>query len=584
MSAEENESSEHIPEKAEGGLPPPTVERPPEPMSLEATVPRPPEPMSLEATVPRPPQPAPLPATVERPPPRDGSKERDSSKERSKSRDDQKAETVVRKGQRVGTEAKKDAEAETDQRVETEKDRGVERVPVEGLPAVAQDVGRVPGEVAPEEAPDLPEEVDRGNVGPGLDREIAREKGELAQNLPEKEINPLWDKAPTGFEGMNVAQVAQLNPTVLMPLLSTTNPQQTRQARRLYVGNVPDESSEQELMDFFNTAMMNAGVELESVGPPVTACQLNREKSFAFLEFTSIEDCSTGMALDGITLQGQSLKVRRPKDYQPPTVIVPEEDDDVHIAGIVSTNVPDSPNKIFIGGLPAYLNEEQVKELLSSFGPLKSFNLVKDSETGNSKGYAFFEYLHGEVTDRACEGLNGMKLGDKTLLVQRANIGAKEAMDPNSAAVLGLQNLSSPTAANFLNMSIPAATLLSGFLVGSNDVSNNATRILLLLNLLRVDQLISDIEYKDVADDIRQECETHGEVVSMCIPRPFVAEGRIDHLRPVNGVGKVFVEYKTVEEAKKAQQNLAGRRFQGRTVLTSYYDEEEYANKDFSVH
>jgi len=33
----------------------------------------------------------------------------------------------------------------------------------------------------------------------------------------------------------------------------------------------------------------------------------------------------------------------------------------VHIPGIVSTNVPDSPNKIFIGGLPSYLNEEQVK-------------------------------------------------------------------------------------------------------------------------------------------------------------------------------------------------------------------------------
>ena len=30
------------------------------------------------------------------------------------------------------------------------------------------------------------------------------------------------------------------------------------------------------------------------------------------------------------------------------------------IAGVVSTVVPDSPNKIFIGGLPNYLNEDQV--------------------------------------------------------------------------------------------------------------------------------------------------------------------------------------------------------------------------------
>lgn len=29
--------------------------------------------------------------------------------------------------------------------------------------------------------------------------------------------------------------------------------------------------------------------------------------------------------------------------------------------GVVSTVVPDSPHKIFIGGLPNYLNEDQVR-------------------------------------------------------------------------------------------------------------------------------------------------------------------------------------------------------------------------------
>ena len=55
---------------------------------------------------------------------------------------------------------------------------------------------------------------------------------------------------------------------------------------------------------------------------------------------------------------------------------------------IASSFVPsqDSPHKIFIGGLPHYLNEDQVKELLSSFGQLKAFNLVKDSATQLSKG------------------------------------------------------------------------------------------------------------------------------------------------------------------------------------------------------
>lgn len=56
-----------------------------------------------------------------------------------------------------------------------------------------------------------------------------------------------------------------------------------------------------------------------------------------------------------------------------------------HVPGVVSSNVPDTINKIFIGGLPSYLTDDQVMELLKSFGELRSFNLVKEGGTGASK-------------------------------------------------------------------------------------------------------------------------------------------------------------------------------------------------------
>ena len=43
-----------------------------------------------------------------------------------------------------------------------------------------------------------------------------------------------------------------------------------------------------------------------------------------------------------------------------------------------------------------------MKELLASFGELKAFNLVKDSATGLSKGYAFCEYVDLTITDVVC--------------------------------------------------------------------------------------------------------------------------------------------------------------------------------------
>ncbi len=58
------------------------------------------------------------------------------------------------------------------------------------------------------------------------------------------------------------------------------------------------------------------------------------------------------------------------------------------VPGLCSTTVPDSPYQLFAGALPNHLTEEQVKELLCSFGALRGFNMVRDKTKGS---YAFFE-------------------------------------------------------------------------------------------------------------------------------------------------------------------------------------------------
>lgn len=88
------------------------------------------------------------------------------------------------------------------------------------------------------------------------------------------------------------------------------------------------------------------------------------------------------MAFDGIIFLNGPLKIRRPKDYGGDA---PMGSDGPLIPGTVSTNVPDSINKVFVGGLPVYLNEEQVMDLLKSFGELRAFNLVRENNNGPSK-------------------------------------------------------------------------------------------------------------------------------------------------------------------------------------------------------
>ena len=85
-----------------------------------------------------------------------------------------------------------------------------------------------------------------------------------------------------------------------------------------------------------------------------------------FPQFRSAEDATAAMAFDGIIFINGPLEIRQPKDYGGPEPIGPS----TRVPGIISTNVPDSIHKIFVGALSTYLNEEQVMELLNSLGEL----------------------------------------------------------------------------------------------------------------------------------------------------------------------------------------------------------------------
>ncbi|WAQ96896.1 U2AF2-like protein [Mya arenaria] len=392
-------------------------------------------------------------------------------------------------------------------------------------------------------------------------RSKSREKESMRGHRKKKPYK-YWDVPPPGFEHMTPMQYKALQAAGQIPTavpVPTTNITNTtvpfagsaisRQARRLYVGNIPFGVTEGAMMDFFNDQMKMSGLA-QAEGNPVIAVQINLDKNFAFVEFRSVDETTQAMAFDGINFQGQSLKIRRPRDYQ----VLPgmSENPSVAVPGVVSTVVQDSPNKIFIGGLPNYLNEDQVKELLTSFGPLKAFNLVKDSATGLSKGYAFCEYVEmmggPSVTDQACAGLNGMQLGDKKLIVQRASVGAKNAQ------------------AMPVQLQVPGMNL--------NQGSGPPTEVLCLMNMVTPEDLEDEDEYEDILEDVREECGKYGMVKSLEIPRPIKGI-------EVPGCGKIFVEFNSLIDCQKAQQALTGRKFSNRVVVTSYYEPDKYHRREF---
>ncbi|KAJ1542412.1 hypothetical protein HK096_009402, partial [Nowakowskiella sp. JEL0078] len=327
-----------------------------------------------------------------------------------------------------------------------------------------------------------------------------------------------------------------------------------RQARRLYVGNIPPiiqddfggshEIVEDDITKFFNKLMLELKLNT-TPGNPIISSQINHDKNYAFIEFRTPEEATAAMAFDGVSFRGNPVKIRRPKDYQAP-VGEPEMSSTIYVPGVVSTNVPDSDNKIFVGGLPIYLNEEQVMELLRAFGELRAFNLVKETLTNASKGYAFCEYLDAEITDIACQGLNGMELGDKKLIVQRASIGANKDKLPGYVGP-------------------PAVTPV----VPTAPVSLEPSNVMMLLNMILPEEMEDTDIWQETNEDTYEECSKFGNIQKIIIPRPV--DGTASQW-----VGKVFIQFDTVEQSTAAMKSLGGRTFAGRTVVAAYFPEERF--------
>ncbi|KAF9466058.1 hypothetical protein BDZ94DRAFT_1306449 [Collybia nuda] len=401
-----------------------------------------------------------------------------------------------------------------------------------------------------------------------------------------------WDVHAPGYEQYTALQAKQTgnyllgaNRTQIPPILGIAglppplpvqsfgmgiggNPNLSRQSRRLYIGSITPDVNEQNLADFFNGKMIEMSIGTGGPGNPVLAVQCNYEKNYAFVEFRSAEDATAAMAFDGIIFINGPLKIRRPKDYGGIDMSAPS----VHVPGVVSTNVPDSINKVFVGGLPTYLNEEQVMELLKSFGDLKAFNLVRENGNGASKGFAFFEYVDVAVTDVAIQSLNGMELGDRYLVVQRASVGAK----PGTPGMI-------PNLPYDQFPEIPRPIMPAG-----SEASTSDTRILLMLNMVTADDLTDDQEYGDLYEDVKEECSNFGIVEDLRIPRPVKkdkskwAPGEGGHqaaqdavrVDEASGVGRVYVKYANAENATAALNSLAGRSFAGRSIIATLLSED----------
>uniref|UniRef100_A0A1B6E0G3 RRM domain-containing protein n=1 Tax=Clastoptera arizonana TaxID=38151 RepID=A0A1B6E0G3_9HEMI len=79
-----------------------------------------------------------------------------------------------------------------------------------------------------------------------------------------------------------------------------------------------------------------------------------------------------------------------------------------------------SMRSVFVGNIPYEATEEKLKDIFNEVGPVLSFKLVYDRETGKPKGYGFCEFKDPETALSAMRNLNGYEIGGRMLRVDNA--------------------------------------------------------------------------------------------------------------------------------------------------------------------
>ena len=329
-------------------------------------------------------------------------------------------------------------------------------------------------------------------------------------------------------------------------------------------------------------------------------------------------------------------------------------------------------------GLPDSMPDEEIRELLETFGELKNYQLLAEAD-GASMACCTFDFEDEQDDDKAINALNGVDIGSDVLNVRKVGAGALVLHTGNGDDAENMSNeehdkLILKTIVNVSKGLHEVLQLLAHDprrpLAAQKGPVKKPTKVLALLNMFDAEDLENTESFELIKADIEREAEKYGRVVTLTIPRDYPAPpekpeqpaeptlllepqtGPVKNVLSItaapeavaahphgpppgyaldlnrnalvplaklqdetarietenkdrmkkweeecraaeegykkskrvwdkemqdpikNGVGKVFIEYWTADEALKAQVALAGRHFDGRTVVTSFVPEE----------
>ncbi|EYU29755.1 hypothetical protein MIMGU_mgv1a008780mg [Erythranthe guttata] len=163
----------------------------------------------------------------------------------------------------------------------------------------------------------------------------------------------------------------------------------------VYVGNLETKASEELLWELFVQAgpVVNVYVPKDRV--------TNAHQGYGFVEFRSEEDADYAIkVLNMIKLFGKPIRVNKAS----------QDKKSVDVGA-----------NLFIGNLDPDVDEKLLYDTFTAFGVIVTNpKIMRDPETGNSRGFGFISYDSFDASDAAIETMNGQYLCNRQITVSYA--------------------------------------------------------------------------------------------------------------------------------------------------------------------